>query len=92
MTSISIIVSLQHLTGTYEMGAFSAAPFGLFYTVVNRNALIFSTSCEGLNGFLITPSIGADGKTASNSRLFTSNMVIIMTFILGRRSFTLLTS
>ncbi len=31
-------------------------------------------------------------KNSFNSRLFTSNMVIIMTFISGRRSFTFLTS
>ena len=47
-----------------------------------KNPRIFSTRCEGVNGVLITPSMGIDGKTASNSRLFfTSNIVIIMTFI-----------
>lgn len=64
----------------------------VLWVIVPKNPLIFSTTCQGVNGFLITASIRVDGKTASNSRLFTSNMVIIMTFISGRRSFTFLIS
>ncbi len=33
-----------------------------------KDPRIFSTRCEGVNGFLITPSLRIDGKTASNSR------------------------
>lgn len=64
----------------------------VFWDSVPKSPLIWSSSCEDVNGFLITSSIGVDGKTASNSGLFNSNMVISMTFISGRKSFIFLTS
>ena len=42
-----------------------------------QNSHIFSRSCKAVNGFLFIVSIGVDGKIASNSGLFTSNIVII---------------
>src|SRR5215204_1399838 len=56
----------------------------VFWDNVPKSPLILSSSCEDVNGFLITSSIGVDGKTASNSGLFTSNIVISMTFISGQ--------
>src|SRR5215212_7887396 len=64
----------------------------VFWDNVPKSPLILSSSNEDVNGFLIISLIGVYGKTASNSGLFTSNMVISITFISGRKSFIFLTS